>query len=123
MPHTELQARLERKELELNALLEITQAINSNVSEDSLYKIFNFTLRSNLNIRKLALYVFDKKWNCKVNFGSKVNFLKVPLDDRFHLIKQVHQLTEFEGTCDFHEFDMVIPVAHQSDTLAVFSVC
>jgi sigma-B regulation protein RsbU (phosphoserine phosphatase) len=50
MPHTELQARLERKELELNALLEITQAINSNVSEDSLYKIFNFTLRSNLNI-------------------------------------------------------------------------
>ncbi len=119
MPHTELQARLERKELELNALLEITQAINSNVSEDSLYKIFNFTLRSNLNIRKLALYVFDKKWNCKVNFGSKVNFLKVPLDDRFHLIKQVHQVTEFEGTCDFHEFDMVIPVAHQSDTLAV----
>ncbi len=119
MPTTELQSKLDRKELELNALLEITQAINSNVTEESLYKMFNFTLRANLNIRKLALYVFDEEWNCKVNFGSKKNFLKSELDDRFHLIRQVHRLTEFDGKCDFHEFDVVIPVAHQSDTLAV----
>ena len=50
MDELELKAQLERKELELNALLEITQSINNNVPEDSLYKIFNFTLRSNLNI-------------------------------------------------------------------------
>lgn len=117
-----MQKKLDRKELELNALLEITQAINSNVSEESLYKIFNFTLRSNLNIRKLALYVFDEKWRCQVNFGSKQNFLKSQLDDRFHLIKQVHRLSEFDGECDFHEFDLVIPVAHQDDTLAVVFV-
>ena len=52
MPEITLQKKIEKKELELNALLEITQAINSNVPEDSLYKIFNFTLRSNLNINK-----------------------------------------------------------------------
>ena len=65
-----LKAQLERKELELNALLEITQSINNNVPEESLYKIFNFTLRSNLNIKKLALFVFDEAWSCKVNFGT-----------------------------------------------------
>jgi sigma-B regulation protein RsbU (phosphoserine phosphatase) len=119
---SEIQKRLDRKELELNALLEITQAINSNVPEASLYKIFNFTLRSNLNIRKLALYVFDEQWRCQVNFGSKTNFLKSQLDERFHLIKQVHRLSEFEGECEFHEFDMVIPVAHHNDTLAVVFV-
>jgi phosphoserine phosphatase RsbU/P len=119
MNEVELQKQLDRKELELNALLEITQAINSNVPEESLYKMFNFTLRSNLQIRKLALYVFNEKWTCVVNFGTKTNFLKCPLDDRFHLIKRVHKLTEFEHECDFHEFDIVIPVAHQEDTLAV----
>ncbi len=87
--------------------------------EESLYKMFNFTLRSNLQIKKLALYVYNDKWNCVVNFGTKTNFLKCPLDDRFHLIKQVHRLTDFESECNFHEFDIVIPVAHQNDTLAV----
>lgn len=119
MNEVELQKQLDRKELELNALLEITQAINGNVTEESLYKMFNFTLRSNLRIRKLALYVYDEKWRCVVNFGTRTNFLKYPLDDRFHLIKQVHKLIEFDSECEFHEFDLVIPVAHQSDTLAV----
>ncbi len=122
MSEADLQKQLDRKELELNALLEVTQAINSNVPEESLYKIFNFTLRSNLNIKKLALYVFDDSWRCQVNYGTKANFLKSQLDDRFHLIKQVHRLVEFDGPCDFHEFDLVIPVAHQNDTLAVVFV-
>jgi len=121
MGEVELKAQLERKELQLNALLEITQSINNNVPEDSLYKIFNFTLRSNLNIKKLALFVFDDVWNCKVNFGTQRNFQKLKLDDRFELIKNVHRMDEFEE-CEFHEFDLVIPVSHKSDTLALIFV-
>jgi sigma-B regulation protein RsbU (phosphoserine phosphatase) len=116
-----LKAQLERKELELNALLEITQSINNNVPEESLYKIFNFTLRSNLNIRKLALFVFDEDWSCKVNFGTQNNFQKLKLDDRFTLIRNVHRMDEFDE-CEFHEFDLVIPVAHKSTTLALVFV-
>lgn len=115
----ELKKRLERKELELNALLEITQAINNNVPEDSLYKIYNFTLRGNLNIKKLALYVYDEGWFCRVTFGTKNNFVKLTLDERFRMIKNVHRLSEFDGECEFHEFNCVIPVAHRSETLAV----
>ncbi len=117
-----LQKLLEKKELELNSLLEITQAINSNVPEDSLYKIFNFTLRSNLNIKKLALFVLDERWNCKVNFGTQNNFMRERLDDRFELIKNIHKLTDFDGRCAFHEFDLVIPISHKSDTLALVFV-
>lgn len=116
-----LKKQIEKKQLELNALLEITQAINSNVPEESLYKIFNFTLRSNLFIKKLALFVLDEVWNCKVNFGTQKNFQKVRLEDHFKMIKKVHQMSEFEQ-CEFHEFDMVIPVAHKSDTLALVFV-
>lgn len=121
MPEQSLQKKIEKKELELNALLEITQAINSNVPEDSLYKIFNFTLRANLNINKLALFVLDEIWNCKVNFGTKKNFLKTKLDDHFKMIRKIHQMSEFEE-CEFHEFDLVIPVAHKESTLALIFV-
>jgi phosphoserine phosphatase RsbU/P len=121
MDELELKSQLERKELELNALLEITQSINNNVPEESLYKIFNFTLRANLNIKKLALFVFDEVWNCKVNFGTQKNFNKLKLDDRFTLIRNVHRMDEFDE-CDFHEFDLVIPVSHKSDTLALIFV-
>jgi sigma-B regulation protein RsbU (phosphoserine phosphatase) len=71
-----IKAKYDLKELELNSLLEITQAINNNLPEESLYKIYDFTIRANLNINKLALYVLDDNWECKVNFGTVTNFLK-----------------------------------------------
>jgi sigma-B regulation protein RsbU (phosphoserine phosphatase) len=119
MAELNLKKQVEKKELELNALLEITQAINSNVPEESLYKIFNFTLRSNLNINKLGLFAFDDLWACKVHFGTKKNFSKIKLDSKFEMIKRIHRLSEFSDECDFHEFDMVIPVAHKDKTLAL----
>ncbi len=113
--------QIERKELELSALLEITQAINSNLPEESLYKIFNFTLRSNLHIKKLALFVFDKTWSCKVSFGTQNNYQKTKLDERVKMIKNIHRMTEFPE-CEFDEFDLVIPVAQKSETLALVFV-
>ena len=113
-----LKKQVEKKELELNALLEITQAINSNLPEESLYKIFNFTLRSNLNLRKMALFVLDEIWNCKAQFGTQKNYSKTRLDDRVKLVKNIHRMAEFDN-CDFDEFDLVVPVAHKSDTLAL----
>src|SRR5882672_597414 len=118
---TDYKKQIERKELELSALLEITQAINSNLPEESLYKIFNFTLRSNLRIKKLALFVFDKIWSCKVSFGTQNNYQKTKLDDRVKMIKNIHRMTEFPE-CEFDEFDLVIPVAQKSETLALVFV-
>ncbi|MBS1682693.1 MAG: PP2C family protein-serine/threonine phosphatase [Bacteroidetes bacterium] len=117
----ELKKQINRKELELAALLEITQAINNNLPEESLYKIFNFTLRSNLNIKKLVLFVFDQVWSCKVSFGTQNNYYKIKIDDRVKLIKNIHQMSEFRE-CEFEEFDLVIPISHKADTLALVFV-
>jgi phosphoserine phosphatase RsbU/P len=121
MEEVVLKQQVEKKELELNALLEITQAINSNVPEDSLYKIFNFTLRSNLNIKKLVLFVYDEVWSCKVSFGATKNYQKVHPDDKVKMIKNIHRMTEFEN-CEFEEFDLVIPIAHKDQTIALVFV-
>lgn len=121
MPTLDLRKQFEIKELELNALLEITQAINSNLPEESLYKIYNFTLRSNLNIRKMALFVLDDEWSCKVSFGTDHQFHRSKLLPEFKTIQDITHLKEF-AKCDFTEFDIVIPVTHKSDTLALVFV-
>ena len=111
--------RFDLKELELNALLEITQAINNNLPEESLYKIYNFTVRANLKLQKLALYVKDKEWECKVNFGTVNNFAGLPLDDRFLNIRQTKNIHMANSDNPFSEFERVIPVAHKQTLLAV----
>jgi sigma-B regulation protein RsbU (phosphoserine phosphatase) len=121
MSELTLKGKYEIKELQLNALLEITQAINSNLPEDSLYKIYNFTLRSNLNIEKLALFVLDDEWECKVNFGTKKHFTRAHLLPAFKTIQDITHLKEFEE-CELTVFDMIIPVTHKGNTLALIFV-
>lgn len=113
-----LKDQLELKELELNSLLEITQSVNNNLPEDSLYKIYNFTLRANLNIRKLALYVKDDVWSCKVNFGTRIDFKKVQLNAMFLDYKDISTLRDCDQCAPFDEFDTIIPVAHKDNMLA-----
>ena len=121
MTEQSLKTKFEIKELELNALLEITQAINNNLSEESLYKIYNFTLRSNLNIRKLALFVLDEEWSCKVSFGTNKIFSKSHLLPEFKTIQDITHLKHFKK-CEFSVFDIIIPVTHKSTTLALVFV-
>lgn len=113
--------RFEKRDLELNALLEITQAINNNIPESSLYKIYNFTLRANLQIKKLALYVFDEKWACKVNFGTIADFSKIEIPESLLSLKEITLLSPKDNG-DFGEFDSLIPIYHKSKLLAIVFV-
>ncbi len=112
-----LKTKYDLKELELNSLLEITQAINNNLPEESLYKIYHFTLRANLNIKKLALYVLDESWNCKVNFGSEKDFFFIPLEEQFLNCNQVMLIDKNQNSA-FSEFDKMLPVLHKDKLLA-----
>ena len=51
-----LTTRLTLKERELEALLQITQAVTEDRTEAELYKIYQFSLLGQLGIRQLALY-------------------------------------------------------------------
>ncbi|MFL5728932.1 MAG: GAF domain-containing SpoIIE family protein phosphatase [Cytophagaceae bacterium] len=111
-----LENKLHLKHLELNSLLEITEAINANLPEESLYKIFHFTLIANLNIKKLALFVLDTDWECKASYGAASSVKsKVLCDD----ILELKEISRVEGKIkEFEEFDLVIPIAHKSRMLA-----
>ncbi len=118
-----IKARLDLKELELTALLEITQAINNNLPEASLYKIYGFTVRGNLNIKKLALYVFDEQWECKVNFGTKANFKGVAFDARYLDYEKITSISENDDSLFRSEFNVIIPIAHKDQKLAFVFMC
>jgi len=114
-----LRKLLEKKEMEVKALLEITQAINNNVAEDSLYKIFKFTALSNLRIARLCLFVYDEAWSEKVRFGTSVKFSGSIPDERFSSIRKNTPVADLVTEGPFLEFDMVVPVPHKGRNLAL----
>ncbi|MFT4833349.1 MAG: sigma-B regulation protein RsbU (phosphoserine phosphatase) [Marinoscillum sp.] len=112
--------KLDIKDLELNALLEITQAINNNLAEEDLFRIYKFTLLADLQVRKLALFVYDEGWQCRVNLGTDTDWNKLGLPERFSKLEKVEDV----GTCDdeFCQFEEAIPVSHKDQLLAVIFV-
>ena len=122
METPDLQQRLGRKELELKALLEITQAINANVPEDSLFKIFKFTAISNLQLRRLVLLVRDQEWQIKAVHGHQAENGLLPLPNVISRLTNIASVKDLDLPGSFGSFDLVIPVLHQGENLAVVLV-
>lgn len=103
------------KKLELNSILEITQAINNNLSEDSLLKIYRFTLLSELRITNARLSIFDRfKWSTRMLIGSEADFENV--EDV--LVKT----DKTESTVLPNDTHYEIFVAHNKSFLAVLQI-
>ncbi len=110
--------QLRLKEIELNALLEVTLAINNNLPEDALYKIYNFILRANLKIRKLLLCLREDVWQFKVSFGTKADFHQIHQAIAELQLREVTPVSKVALPDIFREFDLVIPVFHKDAILA-----
>lgn len=113
--------KYQRKELELKALLEITQAINENQSEAVLVNIFKFTCLIHLDIKSLILYVSkDDVFERKISHGVKG---KVPLTiatDQVVDQKESGQLQiKLSDEYTFEELETYLPVYHKDKMLAI----
>ncbi len=110
-----LQKKYYLKKMEVNSLLEITKAINENLDEEALFKIYDFTIRANLNVGKLAMLVYDGNWNCKAFFGLSKEIKNAELPDQILKIDE-ENYGPFPDPYD--EFDIVIPIKHKNSVLA-----
>jgi hypothetical protein len=61
--------RLKLYSFKLNALLEITQAINENLSGEELLDRYRSILTDELNIGKIAIYKLNDKWEAILTSG------------------------------------------------------
>lgn len=119
-----IDVQLQLKELELQSLLEVTQAINENADEADLYKMYKFTLRPNKHISKLALYVFDEAWNYKISFGTDKgnDYAHITLPNGILECTTETNIEQLEDIGVFKEFQKVLPVKHKSTILAYILV-
>jgi sigma-B regulation protein RsbU (phosphoserine phosphatase) len=106
------------KQMELNSLLEITESINNNLPEDALYKIYDFTIRANLNIDKYAFFVYETEWDAKVSYGISIDLTETgSLPDKLKEIKEISTISDVEAP--FDQFKVAIPILHKSKLLAI----
>ncbi|WP_162343620.1 PP2C family protein-serine/threonine phosphatase [Cyclobacterium salsum] len=115
--------KYQRKELELKALLEITQAINENKTEKVLLNIFKFTCLVHLNIKALLLYVFNEK---EQFFERRISHqVKGKLPDHIHKVdvqenKDLGKLSlSLSQEYSFAEVNIYVPVYHKEKMLAI----
>lgn len=108
---------LKLKNLKLNSLLEVTNAINNNFSTKQILKIFEFILRNQLGIGKLMLFTHHETWRCELNFGLPDEMPKVHVENQLLHFKEVTE-TKDADTLFLGHFEAVIPVYHKHIPLA-----
>lgn len=113
--------KYQKKELELKALLEITQAINENKSATVLLNIFKFTCLVHLNIRSILLYMIDQdKFQLKISHGTKGLVPDHILEERVSYSKDSEELhIELDSGFSFSELESYLPVYHKERMLAI----
>lgn len=105
------------QDLKLNALLEVTKAINTNASTASLLDLYQDILENRLGVGKLILFSYDNEWNCILKYGVGEEFSHVVFEPELLNITEIETITFSKGELS-KNFEIVIPVYHKQTPLA-----
>lgn len=109
-----------QRQAELNALLEITRAINSNVSSDTLIEMLEIIMKGNLKIGKFRLMLENvSEFHCVSHFGGELE----SFEDFQFIAKELSELKIAIPITDhphpaISAYDFFIPVHHKDEALA-----
>jgi sigma-B regulation protein RsbU (phosphoserine phosphatase) len=105
------------KDIKLNALLEITKAINNNVSTAQLLDIYQEILENKLKVGKLVLFSFTTEWTCILKYGVNKEYNHLVFEPELLDIKEIETISFSKGNLS-QKFEIVIPVYHKQTPLA-----
>ncbi len=110
--------RLKVSTFKLNALLDITLAINDNVPTTELIRRYEKMLTDDLDIGKVIVLKFSDKWECLLNSGFENSFFgEVDVERDLHIYDEISFITSEPQ--HFPELvDIVIPVTHKDKAIA-----
>lgn len=115
MEHQRLSNKVKQRDFKLNALLEITNAINANLSVEKLLEQYERVLREHLSIEKIILFAKDDTWNCILRFGIHKGEIKEIINDDFFTASKEITLTAGRSK---ESFDLAIPIVQNGNTIA-----
>lgn len=113
-----LESELQTKQIQLNFLMRVTEAINENISASELFDMYSGFLKKELGVNRLAMFFREKDyWVCKktvdyspVNMPELIKELTGKYRDFSRVGEKSHKLLK--------PFQLIIPVFHKHDPLA-----
>ena len=118
----QLERELNLRQLQVNRLLTITQAINNNVSAEDLYSMYHSFLSWELGVRKMALFVRQQEedqgdWRCAAQIGLTKELLACEMTEELTAFTELVNLESSDHPF-LSAFDLVIPVLHKQLPIA-----
>jgi sigma-B regulation protein RsbU (phosphoserine phosphatase) len=110
--------RLKLTTFKLRSLLNITRAINENLSQEDLLSHYESILRKDLNIGKLVLYKYEGGWKCILSSGI-LDHAQTQIDVEKDLLSfdEIAFVSSSQSTV-LSNFDIIIPVIHNGKHIA-----
>jgi phosphoserine phosphatase RsbU/P len=105
------------QDLKLNALLEVTKAINMNASTSALLDLYQDILENRLGVGKLVLFSNDHSWTCILKYGIDDDFNHVEFEPELLNITEIETIAYSKGKLS-RQFEIVVPVYHKQTPLA-----
>jgi len=110
--------RLKFCNFKLDSLLEITNAINDNLSVEKILSTYEHILLQELNIGKVVVFAFSEIWKIMLESGAKNNEFSVINVDK-DLLEHVDITTTTSTENEVLLFyDFIIPVFHDTKPIA-----
>lgn len=101
----------------MNALLEVTKAINNNFSTGQLLDLFQDILENRLGVGKLVLFSYDTEWKCLLKYGIKKEVGTIQFENELLSISEIETINFSKGELS-KQFEIVIPVYHKKTPMA-----
>lgn len=113
-----VERELNLKQLQVNRLLNITQAINNNLPAKDLFEMYNSFLSWEMGVKKMALYIKKSDhWFCTSSIGISSDLLQLNINDKLAAYARPNNLEDADHPL-IKEFDVVVPVLHKETAIA-----
>jgi phosphoserine phosphatase RsbU/P len=110
--------RLQLTTFKLQSLLNITQAINENLTREELLEIYKQLLTKDLNIGKILVFMLQDTWKCLLRSGDVGEaYAAIHVESDLIPIQDISFITSSPNK-KLNAFDIVIPVINKGKPIA-----
>ncbi|HEY8404816.1 MAG TPA: PP2C family protein-serine/threonine phosphatase [Flavobacteriales bacterium] len=114
-----LTEKLKQRDFKLNALLDLTMAINANASVSELLHQYEQVLRNHLEVSKLLLFTKEVNWKCVLKYGMAEGEIYDVTDESFF---SANERVTFAMGHNNESFDIIVPILQDDQPIAYLLV-